>query len=193
MFVVTKPKPNEQDQPMHRIVASITSLELHAAARASGCEAYRPRNCPHCQGCRLWGHGYYDRKADRGPGADGSLNPVAIARFLCAACRHTCSRLPLCIAPRRWHNWAVQQLVLMLTLLGFSVHRCSGCTGIGRHTVRRWRDWLCQCSEVFVFHLRSRFAELGRERDTRVLWYRVLHDMTLAGAMAQLDRELIVP
>lgn len=178
---------------MHRILASITSLEAHAAALASGCEAYRPRNCPHCQGCRLWGHGYYNRKADRGPGAHGSLNPVAIARFLCAACLHTCSRLPLCIAPRRWHNWAVQQLVLMLTLIGFSVPRCSGYTGLGRHTVRRWRDWLDQRSEVFVFHLRSRFAELGRESDTPALWRSVMHAMGLGVAMAWLDQELLVP
>jgi len=178
---------------MHRIVASITTLEAHVAALESGCDAYRPLNCPHCNGCKLWGHGCYYRKADRGPGADGSLNPVAIARFLCAACLHTCSRLPLCIAPRRWYNWAVQQLVLMVTLMGCSVRRCSACTGLGRHTVRRWRDWLCQCSEVFVFHLRSRFAELGRAPDTPVLWYRVMHDMTLGVAMAWLDPDLIVP
>jgi hypothetical protein len=59
--------------------------------------------------------------------------------------------------------------------------------------VRRWRDWLCQCSEVFVLHLRSRFAQLGREPDTPVLWYRVLHDMTLGVAMAWLDQDLVVP
>ncbi len=178
---------------MHRIVASITCLEAHAAALTAGCEAYRPLNCPHCNGCKLWGHGYYERKADREPGGRGSLNPVAIARFLCAACLHTCSRLPLCIVPRRWYNWAAQQLVLMLTLLGFSVRRCSACTGLGRHTVRRWRDWLCQRSEVFVFHLRSRFAELGRHSDPPVLWYRVMHDMTLGVAMAWLDQDLVVP
>ena len=27
-------------------------------------------------------------------------------------CRRTCSRLPLCIAPRRWYDWALQQVVL---------------------------------------------------------------------------------
>lgn len=178
---------------MHRILASITSLEAHAAALASGCDTYRPRNCPHCQGCRLWGHGYYPRKVNRQVGACALFSPVAIARFLCAACLHTCSRLPLCIAPRRWHNWAVQQLVLMLTLMGLSVHRCSDCTGLGRHTVRRWRDWLCQRSEVFVFHLRSRFAQLGRDSETPVLWYRVLHDMTLGVAMTWLDQDLVVP
>ena len=178
---------------MHRILASITTLASHAAALASSSDAYRPRNCPHCNGCKLWGHGYYARKADREPGSDGSFNPVAIARFLCAACLRTCSRLPLCIAPRRWYNWAVQQFVLMLTLMGFSVRRCSVCAGVGRHTVRRWRDWLCQRSEEFVFHLRSRFAELGRAPDTPMLWYRVMHEMTLGVAMAGLDQDQIVP
>ena len=178
---------------MHRIVTSIVSLEAHAAALESGFDALRPRNCPHCNGCKLWGHGCYHRKADREPGGGGSFNPVAIARFLCAECLHTCSRLPLCIAPRRWYNWTVQQLVLMLTLMGFSVRRCSACTGLGRHTVRRWRDWLCQRSEDFVFHLRSRFAELGRAPDTPMLWYRVMHEMTLGRAMAWLDQDLIVP
>ncbi len=178
---------------MHRIVASITSLEAHVAALESGCQAYRPLNCPHCNGCKLWGHGCYYRKADRGPGADGALNPVAIARFLCAACRHTCSRLPLCIAPRRWYNWAVQQLVLLLILTGSSVNYCSGCAALDRRTVRRWRDWLDQRSEDFVFHLRSRFAELGREPDAPALWRSVMNAMTLGVAMAWLDQELIVP
>jgi transposase-like protein len=178
---------------MHQILASITSLEAHAAALESGCEAYRPSNCPHCNGCKLWGHGYYERKADRGPGADGALNPVAIARFLCAACIHTCSRVPLCIAPRRWYNWAVQQLVLLLILTGSSVNYCSGLVALDRRTVRRWRDWLAQRSEVFVFRLRSRFAELGREIDTPAMWCSVMNGMTLGVAMAWLDQDLIVP
>jgi transposase-like protein len=178
---------------VHRIVASIISLEAHAAALESGCDALRPRNCPHCNGCILWGHGCYHRKADREPGGGGSFNPVAIARFLCAECLRTCSRLPLCIAPRRWYNWAVQQLVLLLILTGRSVNYCSGFAALDRRTVRRWRDWLAQRSEDFVFHLRSRFAELGRAPDTPMLWYRVMHEMTLGVAMALLDQDLIVP
>ena len=178
---------------MHRILASITSLEAHAAALASGCEAYRPHNCPHCQGCKLWGHGCYHRKADRRHGAGGSLNPVAIARYLCAACLHTCSRVPLCIAPRRWYDWSVQQVVLLLLLARVSLHHCSRCTQFGRRTIRRWGSWLDQRSEVFVFHLRSRFAELGRESDTPALWRSVMNAMGLGVAMAWLDQELVVP
>ena len=37
-------------------------------------------------------------------GAGESFNPVAVLRFLCRACERACSRLPACIAPRRWYN-----------------------------------------------------------------------------------------
>jgi len=178
---------------MHRILASITTLEQHIEAGASGPDAYRPQACPHCRGCKLWGHGCYHRKADRRPGALGVLNPVAIARYLCAACLHTCSRLPLCIAPRRWYDWSVQQVILLMLQAGVSLHLCSRCTQFERRTIRRWRDWLDQRSEVFVFHLRSRFAELGRESDTPALWCNVMSAMGLGVAMAWLDQDLVVP
>ena len=178
---------------MHRIVASITTLEQHIEACASGVDAWRPQACPHCRGCKLWGHGCYHRKADRRPGAAESLNPIAIARYLCAACRQTCSRLPLCIAPRRWYNWALQQVVLLLLLAGCSLHRCSRCTCLARRTVRRWRDWLERRSQSFVFHLRSRFAELGRSPNTDSFWRNVMDRMTLGCAMAWLDQDLLVP
>ncbi len=178
---------------MLRIVASITTLEQHMQAGASGFVAYRPASCPNCHSCKLWCHGCYYRKADRRPGGHGALNPVAIARFLCATCLHTCSRLPLCIAPRRWHNWALQQAVLLLMLTGFSLNKCSGCTGLGRHTVRRWRDWLHDRSATFAFFLRSRFAELGRSVDGDSFWRNVIDAMGLDAAMAWLDCDLTVP
>ena len=137
---------------MQRILASMTSLEQHAQALSGDSEAYRPTACPRCQRSGLWRHGFYERKADRrvGVSADESLNPVAVPRFLCPACARTCSRLPACIAPRRWYDWAVQQFVLLMLLAGCSVHRCAVCTGRERHTVRRWRDWLCERSESFA-------------------------------------------
>ena len=180
---------------MHRILASITSLEQHAQALAGDSEAYRPTACPQCQRSGLWRHGSYERKADRrvGVSADESLNPVAVPRFLCPACVRTCSRLPACIAPRRWYNWAVQQLVLLMLLAGGSVHRCAVCTGRERHTVRRWRDWLCDRSEVFAFFLRSRHPEFGRCADHAVFWRNVIDVLSLAQTMALLDRDLVVP
>ena len=123
---------------MHRIVASITTLDQHLEAVGATPEIYRPDACPHCRLSGLWRHGCYHRKADRSAGAQ-SCNPVAVLRFLCRQCLRTCSRLPLCIAPRRWYDWAVQQLVLALLLAGCSVHRCARCTCRARRTVRRWR------------------------------------------------------
>ena len=178
---------------MDRILASITSLEQHAQALAQNSEAYRPTACPHCHRSGLWRHGCYHRKADRGAGSDESLNPVAVLRFLCRACERTCSRLPACIAPRRWYDWAVQQVVLLLVLGGCSVHRCAVCASRDRHTVRRWRDWLRDRGERFAFFLRSRFPELGRVADHASFWRNVIDKLSLQQAIAWLDRDLIVP
>ncbi|MDZ4123463.1 MAG: hypothetical protein U1E02_04685, partial [Hydrogenophaga sp.] len=76
---------------------------------------------------------------------------------------------------------------------GSSVRHCSNCSGIGARTVRRWRDWLRQRGEFFAFHLRSRFANLGREPDVPALWRRVMRSMGLDVAMAWLDQDLFVP
>ena len=177
---------------MHRIVASITTLDQHLEAVGATPERYRPQACPHCRLGGLWRHGCYYRKADRSAGGE-SCNPVAVLRFLCRQCLRTCSRLPLCIAPRRWYDWAAQQAVLALLLAGCSVHRCARCTCRARRTVRRWRDWLDARGEHFAFVLRSRFPELGRLPDRNSLWRHMVNVMPLAQAMAWLDRELIVP
>jgi hypothetical protein len=94
---------------MQRIVGSISSLAQHMIAVVTDAELYRPDACPHCRRAGVWRHGCYHRKADRSAGSGESLNPVPVLRFLCRACARTCSRLPACIAPRRWYDWAVQQ------------------------------------------------------------------------------------
>jgi hypothetical protein len=99
----------------------------------------------------------------------------------------------LCIAPRRWYDWAVQQVVLQHLLCGCSLHRCSRSSCLDRRTVRRWRDWLRTRGETFAFFLRSRFPESGRDTDAQGFWRTVLGSMSLANAMAWLDRDLIVP
>ncbi len=178
---------------MHRIVSTITSLEQHFHAVQQSPDVYRPSRCPHCGLGVLWRHGCYHRKADRSRCRARSRNPVPIRRFCCAECRRTCSRLPLCIAPRRWYDWAVQQVVLQHLLRGCSLHRCSHACCIDRRTVRRWRDWLSARGETFIFVLRSRFPEWGRGIDAQGFWRTALGDMSLANAMAWLDRDLIVP
>ena len=178
---------------MNRIVASVTTLEQHVEAIRQTPGIYRPRSCPHCGVKIVWQHGCYTRKADRRPGGEGSLNPVPILRYCCSGCRRTCSRLPRCIAPRRWYDWSVQQGALDAVLQGFSPHRCARDGGPDRRTLGRWRDWLQARGQDFEFALRSRFPELGRAAGFAAFWRRVLESLGLERAMAQLDQEMIVP
>jgi transposase-like protein len=177
---------------MNRIVGSIGSLAQHLITLMTDPEVYRPRACPHCLCAGVWRHGCYHRKADRRVGGE-SLNPVPVPRFLCRECVRTCSRLPACIAPRRWFDWFVQQAVLLLLLGGMSLHGCARCSGRDRRTVRRWRDWLHERGEQFAFVLRSRWPELGRAADFESFWRNVIDELSLQQALAWLDRDLIVP
>lgn len=177
---------------MNRILGTITTLDQHFVELANGGDAYRPANCPHCQVGGLWHHGCYHRKADRSADSSESRNPVAILRFLCNACLRTCSRLPACIAPRRWYDWAIQQVVLLLLLSGASLHQGCRQTGRSRSTVRRWQDWLHARSAQFAFFLRSRLPELGRLPEPN-FWFQVIASMSLTDAMTELDQDLVVP
>lgn len=177
---------------MDRIVHAFLTLEQHLRAVISTPQSYRPSHCPYCGSGGLWGHGFYGRKADHSSGAE--LNPVPVPRFRCLSCNRTCSRLPLCICPRRWYAWALQQLVLSLMLFGLSLRCAAAVTGLSRHTVRRWWAWLRERTEDFAFHLRSRFPELGRTEGVATFWRACLSLMPLDKAMAWLDRDgLIVP
>ena len=176
---------------MYRIVPAIESLEQHLRILISNPERYRPTRCPYCGLGTLWCHGYYERKADRGSGV---LNPIAVPRFLCAGCKHTCSRLPSCIAPLRWYDWAMQQAVLLSVLLGQSPHVCAKAFGVGRRTVTRWWRWLEERTEEFEFHLRSRFIEWGRAVGWRAFWQLAFSQQPLRELMAWLDQQgLTVP
>ena len=177
---------------MLRIVPAIASLQQHLDTLDRRPELYRPPRCPHCGLNVLWGHGCYERKADRDRSSDGVLNPIPIPRFFCQGCRHTCSRLPECIAPRRWYGWVVQQLALQLLLVGCSLQRCSAWVGLDRRTVRRWWQWLKTRSDEFAFVLRSRLAALGRAVDFRSFWCQCLERLTLGEAMGWLDRNGVV-
>jgi transposase-like protein len=100
--------------------------------------------------------------------------------------------LPACIAPRRWYDWAMQQIVLLLLLTGGSLHQGWRQTGRARSTLRRWRDWLQARSVQFTFFLRSRLPELGRLPEPD-FWHQVISRLSLVQAMAWLDQDLIVP
>ena len=178
---------------MNRILGAITTLDQHLDEVANGGDVYRPANCPHCRSGGLWHHGCYHRKADRSAAAsEPRPNPVAILRFLCNACLRTCSRLPACIAPRRWYDWAMQQMVLLLILVGVSLHQGCRHSGCARSTLRRWRDWLQVRSAQFSFFLRSRLPDLGRLPEAN-FWPQVISSMSLAHVMTRLDQDLVVP
>jgi transposase-like protein len=172
---------------MHRIVFAFLTLEQHLRAVVTTPQSYRPDRCPHCDFSCLWGHGFYERKPDRS--ADGDLNPVPVPRFRCPSCRRTCSRLPLCICPHRWYDWAVQQQVLQLLIAGASLRRTAAIFALGYHTVRRWWRGMEAEHENFSFHLRSRFASLGRSVDFVTFWLTCFHLMPLCEAMAWLDHD----
>ena len=177
---------------MRRIVIGITSLEQHIEAIKASPERYRPRCCPHCGIKILRRHGYHYRKSDRRR-EHASLNPVPICRYRCSGCQRTCSRLPECIAPRRWYDWSVQQEALKPRLKGGSEGPCADGGGPDERTVDRWWQWLKARGDLFEFHLRARFAELGRAAGFDAFWRRVFATLGLARAMAILDHELIVP
>jgi hypothetical protein len=178
---------------MQRMVAAITSLPQHFDALRDRPEVYRPASCPRCGFGRLWLHGCYQRKADRQSLSTATRNSTPVLRFCCVSCRRTCSRLPGCLAPRRWYDWALQQAALLALLLGNSVRRCHAALRPARSTLRRWRDWLQARHDEFAFHLRSRFPEWGRAVDRCAFWQTCLAQQSLAGAMSWLDRQINVP
>ena len=178
---------------MNRIVATVTSLAQHRSLLAQAPELYRPSACPHCGLTKLWRHGCYQRKVERDIATSAARDLVAIPRFRCPSCQRTCSRLPACIAPRRWYDWIVQQVLLCALTSGASLHAAARCCAVDRHTARRWRNWLAARGATFAFFLRSRFPGWGRLGDDAAFWRRSLAEGSLQELMAWLDHDLIVP
>lgn len=178
---------------MHRIVATVTSLAQHRSLLAHAPELYRPPACPHCGLGKLWRHGCYQRKVERGVGLIAPRDPVPVPRFRCVGCKRTCSRLPACIAPRRWYDWVVHQVLLRALAGGASLHAAARACAVDRHTARRWRAWLAARGETFAFFLCSRFPDWGRVGDSAAFWRTSLSERSLQELMAGLDRDLLVP
>ena len=176
---------------MRRIVAGITTLEEHLETIRQKPEVYRPASCPHCGIKQLRQHGYYYRKADR-RAQRPRLNPVPIGRYRCAGCRRTCSRLPECIAPRRWYRWSVQQQSLW-PRVGAAPAECGDDGQPAVRSIGRWWRWLRDRGPLFACHLRARFPELGRASEFCDFWRQVFSSLGLPRAMAWLDQEISVP
>jgi hypothetical protein len=174
---------------MYRIVPDIGTLEQHIHEMNHNPDRYRPECCPTCGFGSLWGHGSYDRYPDRGLESGGCFNPVPIPRYLCSQCAATCSRLPSCIAPRRWYTWWVQQQVLLAVLLGESIRSVSHHFMPGRHTIRRWLTWLYCHDQSYRFSLTTDFPWLERVPEWSSYWYSAMTRVSLDNLMTCLDNQ----
>lgn len=161
---------------MSSIIQYLTEIKLNP-------EQFRPERCPCCGKAGVWFHGGYPRKADRSSSPDDSLNPIFIQRFFCPHCKRTCSVLPECIPPRRWHLWEVQQAALVLLLAGKSLYAAAKGLTPSRHTLARWlhrfKDQLCLHKDSLCNHL----TDLGRTTGFTHFWDACLKKLSLAQAM----------
>jgi len=173
---------------MARMLPAIRTVEQHQEALQDDPEAYRPARCPHCGKSGVHRHGHYGRNAPRGEGMAFSLGALLIPRFCCPRCRSTCSRLPLCLSPRRQYWWNTQQGVFEMLLAGASIREVARRLRPSRRTVGRWWQWLAARVDAHALHLRSRFAELGRAVDWKGFWSLCLRRMSLGEAMGWLDQ-----
>ena len=168
---------------MALILPGIHTLEQHQRRLQVQPQDYRPERCPHCGKAGVWCHGAYARKADREGRCDACLNPVPIPRFFCPHCQATCSRLPQCLAPRRWYGWAMQQAVLWLLAGGRSIRGVSRELRPSRRTVGRWRQGFQSRFPLHAACLRSRFPQLGHHEGFHAFWGACLTLMPLSLAM----------
>lgn len=184
---------------MRPIVSGYEHLcQYFRAAQKYGDQFFRPTHCPHpscCLAGTLWCHGHYFRKPDRDCSSNESLNPVLIFRFLCKACRRTCSVLPECIAPRRWYQWHIQAQALTAVLLKTSYRKVAASRKVSRRTIRRWLHELRERHSEFCSALRNRFSVLGYVANAfEQFWSQCLAKVGLAKAMLFLNtQEIIVP
>ena len=174
---------------MKRIRPDITTVKQHQEQISQDPEVYRPRRCPHCGKAGLHCHGSYERNVPRGEGLVFMFGSLCIPRFYCPGCGSTCSRLPACLSPRRHYSWKSQQAVLVLLLAGVSIFKTSLQLCPSRHTISRWWRRLEAQYGAHGFHLRNRFPWLGRHVSLADFWSACFRQMSLADAMAWLDRD----
>ncbi len=177
---------------MARMLPGIETVEQHQQRLGDDPDAYRPERCPRCGKAGMHHHGHYERNAPRGEGLAFLLKPLFIPRFYCPQCRSTCSRLPVCVAPWRQYLWKAQQAVLERLLAGASRREVARAYWPSRRTIGRWWQWLKARFAEHSFHLRSRFADLGRAVNLPAFWRACFERLGLAEAMAWLEHQGVV-
>jgi len=166
-------------------LAGILTLSQHLETLSKAFAHYRPNHCLYCFHPVIWGHGFYDRKADRINGGEETLNPLPIPRFRCANCRRTFSVLPECIPPRRWYLWRTQQEGLPACLDGFSFRQVSALLAMARSTISRWFHWLKARSPDFQKALCVTHSGFGYFAPWADFWWQWFDHHDLSKAMWQ--------
>ena len=96
------------------------------------------------------------------------------------------------MAPWRQYLWKAQQAVLARLLAEASLREVARACSPSRRTVGRWWQWLKARFAEHGFHLRSRFAALGRALNLPAFWRACYERMTLGEAMAWIEHEGVV-
>lgn len=169
---------------MRHIVPNIFSLMQHKLLFSLNPNYFKPPVCLACGSNKIGYHGCYWRKADRLRTGDGNLNPIPIPRFFCRHCRKTTSALPLCICPRRWYIWCLQQLVLLGFCYGNSIRKLSIQFKFSRKTISCWLNTWQLNFDIYDFHLKKHFPFLGYcSENFKTFWYKLLQHCSLAESM----------
>jgi len=162
---------NKWYQTMAVILPNVLNLESHKLLLENNSKAIKPSCCPHCGYGTLWGHGCYDRKADRSnPPPEDNLNPIKIPRFYCPSCKKTCSVLPECLPERRWYQWIIQQAAFMFFLQGYSIRTIANFSIPSRSTISRWVRLFKLAYQLISHRMRSLHPEIGYHSDFTDFW-----------------------
>ena len=182
---------------MASIISGILSLAQHLKSLKTTPELYHLACCPHpdCGKSGLWRHGFRNRKAERANNDQTpSLNPIPILRLYCPACGRTCSVLPECIPPLRWHLWLIQQAAVILFFSGMSLNKISQKFSPSRRTISRWIKRLKDQFALHALHLKSKWSWLGYHMQDDTFWLALLDKKALSRVMLFLNnQEVLVP
>ena len=174
---------------MRPILSEILTFRQHLNALKQTRDLYRPTSCLYCYETVIWFHGYYYRKPDRLNQGKSSVNAIPIPRFQCAACRHTFSTLPECIAPARWYPWVIQQWSLWLSLQGWSVKQIHQIFPMARSTISRWVNWLASSFTDHHQVLCAQVSMMGYFSTYPSFWSHWLDSKHFSAAMVLLNKQ----